>query len=447
MSELPLRRARWARLALVLMMMAATLTACSFSTGNHGPTGVTSTPNAEGTETAPNVGFGTAYTPQQLRDAYGVTPLYDKGFRGKGQTVIIIDSFGSPTLQDDLKVFDQQFGLPDVNLQVLAPIGTVPFDSGNAEMSGWQQETTLDVETVHAIAPEANIIVLTSPVDETEGVQGLPEFLRLEQYAVDHQLGSIISQSFGASEASLSDAAGQAEIARWDAFYKQATTQDHITVFSASGDNGAADCLAVDTTQGGCSTYTTSASTGFPADNPWVVAVGGTTLTENGGAFQEVAWSSNGGASGGGFSKFYSIPSYQTELPASALNELNGRRGVPDVAASADPAAQPAIYVAGRWTIIGGTSAATPLWAGVMAVANQVAGRPLGYINPALYKIAATSAYTSAFRDVTSGDNTFDGGSVTVQGYESVAGWDAVTGLGSPNAANLIPLLVQNTPA
>ena len=447
MSELPLRRVRWARLALALGAMAAMLAACSFSTGSTGPSGITSTPNAEGTETAPDVGFGTAYTPQQMRAAYGVTPLYEKGFRGKGQTVIIIDSFGSPTLQDDLRIFDQQFDLPDVNLQVLAPLGTVPFDSGNAEMAGWQQETTLDVETVHAIAPDASIIVLTSPVDETEGVQGLPEFLKLEQYAVDRHLGSIISQSFGASEASLSDAAGQAEIAQWDTFYQQAVTQNHMTVFSASGDNGAADCLAVDTSQGGCATYTTSASTGFPADSPWVVAVGGTTLTDNGGSFEEVAWSSNGGASGGGFSQFYSIPSYQAGLPASSLSELNGRRGVPDVAASADPGAQLAIYVSGHWTIIGGTSAATPLWAGVMAVANQVAGRPLGYINPALYKVASSSAYPSAFRDVTSGDNTFHGGGETVQGYEAGAGWDAVTGLGAPNAASLIPLLIQDTPA
>ena len=148
------------------------------------------------------MGFGTAYTPQQIRDAYGITSLYNKGYRGQGQTVVIIDSYGSPTLQQDLAVFDKQYGLPAVKLKVLAPIGTVQFDPGDKEMTGWQGETTLDVEMVHAVAPEASIVVLTSPVDETEGVAGLPEFLKLEQYAVSHHLGSVVSQSWAASEVS-----------------------------------------------------------------------------------------------------------------------------------------------------------------------------------------------------------------------------------------------------
>ena len=439
MPDLPGKLVKRARLALALGVMVSALTACSISLGAPPRAG---TPSADGTETAPNVGYGIAYTPQQLRDAYGITPLYNQGYRGQGQTVVIIDSYGSPSLQQDLAVFDQQYGLPPVKLQVLAPLGTVPFNSGNHEMTGWQGETTLDVEMVHAIAPEASIVVLTSPVDETEGVAGLPEFLRLEQYAVSHHLGTIVSQSWAASEVSLNDAAGQAEIAKWDAFFQQATEQQGMTFFGSSGDNGATDY-----TDASLSSYSSVPTTSFPGDNPWVTSIGGTKLTNDGGSYQEVVWNSNGGASGGGFSQFYSTPAFQQGLPGSAQSQLDKRRGVPDVSAAADPETGLAIYIAGQWTLSGGTSAGSPLWAGLMAIANQVAGRPLGYINPALYKIAGSTQYSSAFRDVTSGNNSFRGGGVQVQGYQAGPGWDATTGLGSPNAEKLIPLLIQNIPA
>lgn len=441
MSDLPVKAGTWARVALALGITASALAACSFSTGSA-PTTITSTPNAQGTQTAPDVGFGTAYTPQQIRDAYGITSLYNKGYRGQGQTVVIIDSYGSPTLLQDLAVFDKQYGLPDVKLQVLAPLGTVPFNPSDKEMTGWQGETTLDVEMVHAVAPETSIIVLTSPVDETEGVAGLPEFLKLEQYAVNNHLGSIVSQSWAASEVSLNDAAGQAEIAKWDAFLQQATTQNHMTFFGSSGDNGATDYV-----DASLNTYSSTPTTSFPGDNPWVTSVGGTTLTGDSGSYQETVWNSQGGASGGGFSRFYHTPAFQQGLPASAQSQLNGRRGVPDVSAAADPSTGLAIYIAGQWTLAGGTSAGSPFWAGLMAIANQIAGRPLGYINPALYQIASSADYSTVFRDVTSGDNSFSSGSVNVQGYQAGPGWDATTGLGSPNAEKLIPLLIQDIPA
>src|SRR5439155_14877377 len=126
------------------------------------------------------------YTPHQFRVAYGVESLVEQGFTGKGQTVVDIVSFGSPTLQQDMDVFDKQFGLPPITLHIIAPIGTKPFDAKNKDMVGWAGETTLDVQIIHAIAPEAGIVVLTSPVSETEGTIGLPQFLQLEHYAVDH---------------------------------------------------------------------------------------------------------------------------------------------------------------------------------------------------------------------------------------------------------------------
>src|SRR6266567_1220824 len=181
------------------------------------------------------------YTPHALRVAYGVEALTEQGFTGKGQTVIDIVSYGSPTLQRDMDVFDKQFGLPPITIQVVSPLGTVPFDAKKRDMIGWAAETELDVQIIHAIAPDAGIVVMTSPVDETEGTIGLPQFLQLEQYALAHHLGNIITQSWGVSELTLKDAAGQQEIQKWDAFFKQATTQQGITFLGASGDNGATD--------------------------------------------------------------------------------------------------------------------------------------------------------------------------------------------------------------
>src|SRR6266487_1200227 len=205
------------------------------------------------------------YTPHALRVAYGVEALTAQGFTGKGQTIIDIVSYGSPTLQQDMDVFDQMFHLPPITIQVIAPLGSVPFNANNSQMDGWAVETELDVEIMHAIAPDAGIVVLTSPVDETEGIIGLPEFLQLEQYAIDHHLGSIISQSWGASEVTLKDAAGKREVQKWDAFFQKETTQQGITFFSSSGDNGATDYSNLRATK-----LSPTPTTSFPADDPWV---------------------------------------------------------------------------------------------------------------------------------------------------------------------------------
>jgi subtilase family serine protease len=380
-------------------------------------------------------------TPYDLRVAYNVQSLLERGFTGKGQTIVDIVSYGSPTLQKDMDTFDQQFGLPPITIKVLAPLGTQPKDHpGIKDVAGWADETTLDVQIIHAIAPDAGIVVLTSPVDETEGTIGLPQFLQLEQYALANHLGNIISQSFGASEATLNDAAGKQEVQKWDAFFKQATTQQGITFFASSGDNGATDYADVQMTK-----FSSTPTIGFPADDPWVTSVGGTALQRDATGFQETAWNSNGGASEGGFSSFFSTPSYQMTLPASVQSQLNNRRGVPDIAGDADPSTGLAFYsTAGGWNLAGGTSASAPLWAGFMAIANQMAGHPLGFINPTLYKLAASSAYTQDFHDITTGDNTVDHDNVHVQGYPAVTGWDPVTGLGSPVLDKLLPDLIAS---
>ena len=285
---------------------------------------------------------------------------------------------------------------------------------------------------IHAMAPDAGIVVLVSPVSETEGTVGLPEFRQLTQYALDHHLGTIFSNSWGASEATLQDTAGQQEIQKWNTLFQQATTQQGITFLAASGDHGSTDA-----TDPAGKVFAKTPTTSFANDSPWVTSVGGTRLTRVGTTTNERVWDTNG-AGGGGYSQFFKEPSYQQTLPASVQSQLNNRRGVPDVSAAADPTTQMSYYVAGGWQVIGGTSASTPLWAGIIADANQMAGHSLGFINPGLYKVAMSSNYNQDFHDITIGDNSYGG----VQGAPAVQGWDASSGLGTPNAEKLLPDLI-----
>ena len=373
-------------------------------------------------------------TPHSLRVAYGVESLVERGFTGKGQTIIEIDSFGSPTLQQDVDAFDRQFGLPPIKIQVVSPLGTVPFDSSNQNMVGWASGTAQDVEIMHAIAPDAGIVVLTSPVSEIEGTIGLPEFRQLIQYAIDHHLGNIISTGgWVASEAPLKDQAGQQEIQKWDALLHKATIQQGITFFAPTGVTGATDYADLQGTN-----LSPTPTIDFPADEPWVTSVGGTTLLNKGQSAKEDAWSS----SGGGFSAFYPTPLYQQTLPVLTQSLLQHHRGVPDVSADADSSTGMAYYFNGSWQQADSTSASTSLWAALGAITNQMAGHALGFINPGLYKVAESSTYTQAFHDITVGNNDVMINGVKVNGYAAAPGWDPVTGWGSPNAEVLLPALV-----
>ena len=148
--------------------------------------------------------------------------------------------------------------------------------------------------------------------------------------------------------------------------------------------------------------------------------------------FIEKAW--NG--SGGGFSRFYPMPDYQKLLPEATQAQFQNRRGVPDVSAVADPFTGLGIYLDGnQWTLAGGTSASAPVWSALTAIADQMAGHPLGFINPGLYKLATSNSYHQDFRDITQGNNS--NSAAKVKGYSAVSGWDPVTGLGTPDAENL----------
>ena len=443
----------WRTLALVpVLLLALVVSACSVSVGgttsipsDRAPTTTGGTPTTSGQggclpqtkhDAGSDDGVYTYLSPKQLWTLYGVEPLLRQCYTGKGQTVVVIDSFGSPTLEEDIDHFSDYYGLPRVNLQILAPLGTKEFDPSDQDMIGWAIETTEDVQIIHAIAPDANIVVLTSPVSETEGVAGLPEFRQLEQYALDHHLGAIVSQSWAASEVSLADSAGQQELAKWDTFFHTATTQQKMTFFAGSGDNGATDYIDASITQ-----LSAVPTTSFPTSSQWVTSVGGTTIRQNGAQLSEVGWES----SGGGFSRFYTTPPFQQGLSSTVQQQLNHRRGVPDVSSTADPNIGLGCFFGGllEQEFVGnGTSAGSPLWAGLTAIANQMAGHPLGYLNPALYKIASGSNYGRDFHDITVGNNSTRDKGVNVQGYDAVAGWDPITGLGTPNAQYLLPDLI-----
>jgi subtilase family serine protease len=385
------------------------------------------------------------YSPQEIRNAYGITPLINRGFTGKGQTIIIIDSFGSPTLANDLKVFDKGYGLPDPpHLTVLSPLGTVPFDPKNSDQQGWALETTLDVEWAHALAPDANILVMTSPISETEGVQGLPEFLFLEKYAVNQHLGQIISQSWTATENTLFDSAGKYTIGQFENFYRQAV-KAHISIFASSGDSGSAN---VDVNN----KIYPFPTVDYPASSPYVTAVGGTSLSaDTQGNYQsEVVWDEpqRTEGSGGGISQYFSEPDYQKQtLPAVDQQLLKGHRGVPDISYNGDPRTSILIYLSAPGNMagyyrIGGTSEGSPQWAAIVADANQYAKHALGFLNPALYRLGSDKKEAAVvYHDITVGDNGVPG----VPGYAATPGWDAATGWGTPKAAQLVKELARIT--
>jgi subtilase family serine protease len=404
------------------------------------------------------------FSPEQLRAAYHLPALYAKGITGKGVTIMIVDSFGSPTIKADLAKFDRQFGYPaPPKFTVIAPAGKIPrFDPNNSDMTGWAGETTLDVEYAHALAPGANILLVESPVSETEGVTGFPQIVRAEEYALAHYKVGVISQSFSATEETFKN---HAQLDPLRAAYQDAARRQ-VTVLAASGDAGATDYQSDEVN------FYPRRVTSWPDSDPLVTAVGGTQLRPDGAGYTSVAWNDtydlawtmyaegstdpSPAASGGGTSAFFARPSYQNGVKAVT----GAHRGVPDIAMSAACDGSVSVYSSYQpgqagWSLACGTSEATPEFAAIVALADQVAGHPLGLINPALYRLAARHA--PGIVDVTSGNNTvtFDRPAtgrrpgkqitaekpVTVKGYPARKGYDLVTGVGTVNAERLVPEL------
>jgi subtilase family serine protease len=229
-----------------------------------------------------------------------------------------------------------------------------------------------------------------------------------------------------------------ADVAQWNSVL-QAAQRHRVTVVISTGDNGAgiSPCPGATASVKGVD---------LPASDPLTLAVGGTSLQASratGAYMGETAWNiPPSGAGGGGFSRLFSRPAYQDGIAG-----VGATRGVPDVAADADYRTGLAIaFSGGRKDYFmggGGVSAAAPLWAAVIALADQYAGRDLGLVNPALYQIGRSASYHQAFHDVTTGTNTVYFAAQTIIGYKAEPGWDPVTGWGSPNAQVLVPLLVR----
>ena len=214
------------------------------------------------------------YSPIQIEKAYNMGPLYHKNLTGAGETIALVDSFGSPTIQSDLATFDSAFGLPaPPNFTIIQPVGKVPaFNPKNSLMVSWAIETTLDVEYSHALAPGANILLVETPVAETIGLQGFPDIVKAENYVINHHMADVISQSLAAAEESFSS---PSQILGLRSSFVNADEHD-VTVLGASGDWGTSS--PSDASE---STYYTSRVANWPTSDPLVTAVGGTQLHLN----------------------------------------------------------------------------------------------------------------------------------------------------------------------
>ena len=398
--------------------------------------------------------FGIAcYSPLQLQQAYDLPSLYARGLDGRGRTIVIVDPFGSPTLAHDLRVFDSGYGLPaPPSLRVLQPVGQVPpYDPKNPDMVQSAGETTVDVEAAHEIAPGANILVVETPVAETLTGGGFAQFMAAENYMVAHNLGDVISQSFGIPEQNFPSRS--VFLGLRSAFIS--AYQHKVTVLASSNDFG-----VTGPTPAGA--LRTQQIVDWPASDPLVTGVGGTSLQLTASGHRtspDTAWNESGNAavaryagaapwaSSGGVSALFPRPAYQD--PVRAI--VGTRRGVPDVSFCASFSGGIATFESftgapGSWRPAGGTSVGAPELAGIIAIADQYTHTRLGLINPVLYHME--QAHAPGVVDVTKGSNTVsfarNGKTVTVQGYPAKPGYDLVTGIGTIDAARFV--LAQPAP-
>lgn len=437
------------------------------------------------------------FNPAAMAVSYNYASVLSAGNQGQGTTIAVVDSFGSSTIRTDLNVFDNAFGLqhlcgedgvtcttgmPTFNIlevQGSPPPNPPPPNSGTGIQNHnlWALEVSLDVEWAHATAPKANILLVTTPTAETLGVPGLPQMMNAIQFVADNHLADVISMSFGTGEGAFNS--GLPALLQLRQAFVDAQA-NHITLLASSGDGGTANSMLTPITKPDLIPYP---SVGFPASDPLVTAVGGTYLCTNPvtgsmtaddsippvqctrhPGVREAGWV----ASGGGYSILFPRPDYQNVLPPGstyigssigAPGPNNNMRGVPDIAYQASARTGVLVYMSEGatstsgagcggadpcsvgWYTVGGTSASSPQWAGIIALADQISGHNLGFINPALYSIANQPArYAADLNDITVNCNQQ---AASIPGYCASTGWDAVTGLGSPNVANLLPDLIS----
>ena len=345
---------------------------------------------------------GVSYTPSQIEAAYG----FNTAATGAGETIAIIDAYGSPTLTSDLNCFDSQFGLPPANLQVVQPFGKTHGSNSN-----WGLETSLDVEWAHAMAPAAKLLLIVTPSASLQYLvnDAVP-------YAVQNG-ANVISMSWGAAESGSSCSTWTSE----SSYFANAVSAGAVPV-AASGDSGAND-------------GTSSPTVNYPASDPSVLGVGGTTLTltPSNTWSSEVVWNDQYGAGGGGVSACFSEPTYQSsssiEVTTSSGSLYPSTRAVPDVAYNADVLTGYWVYDTSGfsgWVQVGGTSAGAPQWSAIIADAKSAGDSISG---SSVHTQAYSLIGSTAVHDITSGNNGY---------YYATAGYDATTGVGSPVEANVI---------
>lgn len=440
------------------------------------------------------------YRPDELRAFYGLGPLATSN-DGAGQTIVAVDSYGSPTAATDLDFFAQTFGGPTPSFETAFPLGTPDYthatgngsgQSGPTSADGWAGEANLDVQWAYAMAPKAHIVLLATPPAETQGVQGLPNLMKAIDWAIHkYPAGTVFSMSFGTDEQAFgSKSAAATQFAKFDATFKRGLAK-HDTFFASSGDTGSVGVVRSHR----ASTTGTTPEVSYPNVSPYVTSVGGTQVQsgwtwdptqdkpflDDGsrnpaywswtiGGNTEAVWNESWAAiaTGGGLSTVYSRPGYQD----SVASVVGNHRGVPDVAWNAAVNGGVLVYHSyfpelegsPAWGVFGGTSAASPQVAAVTATANQAraaAGKsPIGDLNPVIY--AASFNRSVAFSDIiarTYGTtpsgvlqnnriwDTDASGFVTpdaVPGFPTTAGYDLTTGWGSPSAPGYVNQLVAH---
>lgn len=362
------------------------------------------------------------YAPSQIEAAYGLTGLASAGLDGSGQTIGIIASGGYNA--KDIAEFAKQFKLPSPDIEVVAVDGadnTTNQDVGEVE---------LDIEVAMSIAPKAKILLYEVP--DMNGSNMLDAITA----AVSDDRVSSFNISYGICEPDDSSD----DMAAVDQVFQQGVAEG-ISFYVAAGDDGAYDCGQTDNDY-------TDLTVDFPASDPYVTAVGGTALLVNGNAYgDEAAWGepSDPSGGGGGVSQVFQLPKYQADYNVKSVNTQSARQ-VPDVSANADAYTGYAVYCSDSaggqdcsgWTIIGGTSAAAPVWTGASALINQYLAsnfkdkraRLLApfYLYPIATAYANGSFKAVPFHDVTKGDNLY---------YKASKGYDLATGLGTPDFKNI----------
>ena len=335
------------------------------------------------------------WAPGPFQVAYNLTPLYAAGNQGQGVTVAVVDSFGSQTIRADLNNFNTQFGLPhmcgednhtcaagDPSFSILcvqactdakAPPPT-SNGTGLENRNLWEVEVSLDVEWVHAVAPRANVILVTTPTAEVLGVQGFTQMMNAEQFVIDHGLAQVISQSFGAGEPTFNS--GTAALLNLRGAFESAQAHN-VSVFASSGDFGNSNISKTPVSGPNSMPLFPFPNVGWPGSDPLVTSVGGTYLCANALTGSRVADSvsppvncqSHPGvtevgwiAAGGGFSQAFSKPSYQNNLPPGSNTgaNANNMRGVPDVGMEASARTGVLVYDNGNWFIVGARACLRP---------------------------------------------------------------------------------------